>query len=435
MGPPAWPGAPWTLRVDPATAPQFQDRLPGKSGLCRPLEAGILATECHLPSRGREQDRPVSPLPPEGDTGSARLPFAAWGRGQSWEGASEGGIPKRESSQGPLLPRTGHRLPRGSLGRVWECGAQPVLTHSHSLTHAHTHTQAWDRRKSQGSQGKGFLRCLRDFESLPTVPLPGAVPGAAACACAPCWLLAQAPGGPRQPGSPPTPGTASGASPLTSPPSPSLQLGDCPRVPLAPASTLLRLRNSGPVRLPQPALGAGPSGRPGRSLAETAGAGEGRSGRASRSVPVPPWRCLQGDVLTTVYHVDLGDGFRAVYSNLTVTKEPIRHAYENPGIYRVSVRAENLAGHDEAVLFVQVTGASSLLGGHEPLPGTERTWAWGWRGSLRAAAGPAAAHSTPLEATGRGQAGWAQVHTPGVCSVVGVGVVMAVVTVVVMWGW
>uniref|UniRef100_A0A2K5M0E0 VPS10 domain-containing receptor SorCS2 n=1 Tax=Cercocebus atys TaxID=9531 RepID=A0A2K5M0E0_CERAT len=62
----------------------------------------------------------------------------------------------------------------------------------------------------------------------------------------------------------------------------------------------------------------------------------------------------QGDVLTTKYQVDLGDGFKAMYVNLTLTGEPIRHRYESPGIYRVSVRAENTAGHDEAVLFVQV---------------------------------------------------------------------------------
>uniref|UniRef100_A0A2R9BF99 VPS10 domain-containing receptor SorCS2 n=1 Tax=Pan paniscus TaxID=9597 RepID=A0A2R9BF99_PANPA len=63
----------------------------------------------------------------------------------------------------------------------------------------------------------------------------------------------------------------------------------------------------------------------------------------------------QGDVLTTKYQVDLGDGFKAMYVNLTLTGEPIRHRYESPGIYCVSVRAENTAGHDEAVLFVQVT--------------------------------------------------------------------------------
>ncbi|XP_054438190.1 VPS10 domain-containing receptor SorCS2 [Pteronotus mesoamericanus] len=83
---------------------------------------------------------------------------------------------------------------------------------------------------------------------------------------------------------------------------------------------------------------------------------------------VRPWESVlfevqqeQGDMLTTVYHVDLGDGFKATYSNLTLAKEPIRHAYESPGVYRVSVRAENLAGHDEAVLFVQVNSRLKAL--------------------------------------------------------------------------
>jgi len=58
--------------------------------------------------------------------------------------------------------------------------------------------------------------------------------------------------------------------------------------------------------------------------------------------------------------VDLGDGFKAIYVNLTMTGEPIRHRYENPGIYRVSVKAENVAGHDEAVMFVQVNCKSAL---------------------------------------------------------------------------
>ncbi|XP_020020932.1 VPS10 domain-containing receptor SorCS2 isoform X4 [Castor canadensis] len=69
----------------------------------------------------------------------------------------------------------------------------------------------------------------------------------------------------------------------------------------------------------------------------------------------------QGDILTTKYQVDLGDGFKAMYVNLTLTGEPIRHRYESTGIYRVSVRAENMAGHDEAVLFVQVNSPLQAL--------------------------------------------------------------------------
>lgn len=88
-------------------------------------------------------------------------------------------------------------------------------------------------------------------------------------------------------------------------------------------------------------------------------------------------RCfLQGDVLTTKYQVDLGDGFKAMYVNLTLTGEPIRHRYESPGVYRVSVRAENAAGHDEAVLFVQVNCKSSTPEA-DSLPVTGTFWSLG----------------------------------------------------------
>lgn len=40
--------------------------------------------------------------------------------------------------------------------------------------------------------------------------------------------------------------------------------------------------------------------------------------------------------------------------NLTLRRERLRHCYKSPGVYRVAVRAENVAGRDEAVLFVQV---------------------------------------------------------------------------------
>ncbi|XP_041443704.1 VPS10 domain-containing receptor SorCS2 isoform X2 [Xenopus laevis] len=59
----------------------------------------------------------------------------------------------------------------------------------------------------------------------------------------------------------------------------------------------------------------------------------------------------QGDMLNTKYQVDLGGGVKL---NLSLTNEPIQHRYENPGIYRVSVKAENIAGQDEAVIYVQV---------------------------------------------------------------------------------
>lgn len=64
----------------------------------------------------------------------------------------------------------------------------------------------------------------------------------------------------------------------------------------------------------------------------------------------------QGDTSSTKYQVDLGDGVRAIYQNLTVTDEPIQHRYERPGVYKVTVKAENMAGHDEATMYIQVTG-------------------------------------------------------------------------------
>ena len=64
----------------------------------------------------------------------------------------------------------------------------------------------------------------------------------------------------------------------------------------------------------------------------------------------------QGDTSSTEYQVDLGDGVRAIYQNLTVTDEPIHHRYESPGVYRVSVKAENMAGHAQATMYIQVTG-------------------------------------------------------------------------------
>ncbi|KAG7461947.1 hypothetical protein MATL_G00196530 [Megalops atlanticus] len=62
----------------------------------------------------------------------------------------------------------------------------------------------------------------------------------------------------------------------------------------------------------------------------------------------------QGDTANTKYQVDLGDGVRAIYRNLTVTDEPIQHRYEKLGVYRVTVKAENSAGHDEAAVYIQV---------------------------------------------------------------------------------
>ncbi|CDQ97796.1 unnamed protein product, partial [Oncorhynchus mykiss] len=63
----------------------------------------------------------------------------------------------------------------------------------------------------------------------------------------------------------------------------------------------------------------------------------------------------KGDTSNTKYQVDLGDGVRAIYQNLTVTDEPIQHRYEQLGVYRVTVKAENMAGHDQATMYIQVT--------------------------------------------------------------------------------
>ena len=65
---------------------------------------------------------------------------------------------------------------------------------------------------------------------------------------------------------------------------------------------------------------------------------------------------VQGDTSSTRYQVDLGDGVRAIYQNLTVTDEPIQHRYEASGVYRVAVKAENMAGHASATMYIQVIG-------------------------------------------------------------------------------
>lgn len=72
-------------------------------------------------------------------------------------------------------------------------------------------------------------------------------------------------------------------------------------------------------------------------------------------------RSYQGDTSSTKYQVDLGDGVRAIYLNLTVTDEPIQHRYEKPGVYKVTVKAENMAGHEEATMYIQVTGCDIFM--------------------------------------------------------------------------
>nr|XP_032806532.1 VPS10 domain-containing receptor SorCS2-like isoform X1 [Petromyzon marinus] len=62
----------------------------------------------------------------------------------------------------------------------------------------------------------------------------------------------------------------------------------------------------------------------------------------------------KGDTATTKYFVDLGDGFKAIYVNLTLREEPVLHRYREPGVYRVVVRAENPGGWEQSQLYIQV---------------------------------------------------------------------------------
>lgn len=99
--------------------------------------------------------------------------------------------------------------------------------------------------------------------------------------------------------------------------------------------------------------------------------------------PVPP----QGDTSSTRYQVELGDGVRTVYQNLTLADEPVRHRYRQPGVYRVTVRAENAAGHDRATLYIQVTGESRVQ--HVSLrPGSSPSRSSGRPPSARPGPGP-----------------------------------------------
>lgn len=170
--------------------------------------------------------------------------------------------------------------------------------------------------------------------------------------------------------------------------------------------------------LPPAALPAGPETPRARQVPGVPGPtpSGGKSEHLSRSLlarlpsghsSVASCYFLQGDVLTTKYQVDLGDGFKAVYVNLTLTEEPIRHRYESPGVYRVSVRAENVAGHDEAVLFIHVNCKSVT-------PLRPRATPWGRenpvfgevRETPRAATGPQASEGEPEGSRWGCRRGW-----------------------------
>lgn len=64
----------------------------------------------------------------------------------------------------------------------------------------------------------------------------------------------------------------------------------------------------------------------------------------------------QGHASSIRYQVELGDGVQAIYQNLTLLDQPVQHRYQQPGIYKVTVQAENAAGQDHATIYVQVTG-------------------------------------------------------------------------------
>ncbi|CAH2299744.1 VPS10 domain-containing receptor 2 [Pelobates cultripes] len=69
----------------------------------------------------------------------------------------------------------------------------------------------------------------------------------------------------------------------------------------------------------------------------------------------------QGDIFNTKYHVDLGNGGKLIYTNLTQLDRPFKIQYGSPGIYRLTVKAENVAGSDETVVYVQVISPLQAL--------------------------------------------------------------------------
>ncbi|CAF90898.1 unnamed protein product, partial [Tetraodon nigroviridis] len=134
------------------------------------------------------------------------------------------------------------------------------------------------------------------------------------------------------------------------------------------------------LRVAHPGPGAGRAPRGGRDLRGPPGAGGwglvpvggvpvtcgwGLVPVGGGFVPVgrdPVLTCVlwQGHTSSTRYQVELGDGVRAVYQKLTVLDQPIQHRYQQPGVYKVTVQAENAAGQDRATVHIQVTGFFQL---------------------------------------------------------------------------
>ncbi|XP_053927854.1 VPS10 domain-containing receptor SorCS1 isoform X4 [Cuculus canorus] len=63
----------------------------------------------------------------------------------------------------------------------------------------------------------------------------------------------------------------------------------------------------------------------------------------------------EGDLQKSLIQVDFGDGIAVSYANLSSTEDGIKHIYQNVGIFRVTVLAENSLGSDSAVLYLHVT--------------------------------------------------------------------------------
>ncbi|MFT7807145.1 VPS10 domain-containing receptor SorCS3-like [Arapaima gigas] len=65
----------------------------------------------------------------------------------------------------------------------------------------------------------------------------------------------------------------------------------------------------------------------------------------------------EGDSMRTNIQLDFGDGTAVSYSNLTWTKDGIKHVYKSAGIYRVTALAENSLGFDSTSLYLHITCA------------------------------------------------------------------------------
>ncbi|XP_048843157.1 VPS10 domain-containing receptor SorCS3 [Brienomyrus brachyistius] len=63
----------------------------------------------------------------------------------------------------------------------------------------------------------------------------------------------------------------------------------------------------------------------------------------------------EGDSMRTNIQLDFGDGIAVSYSNLTWTKDGIKHLYKSAGIFRVTALAENNLGLDSTTLYLHIS--------------------------------------------------------------------------------